>query len=148
MERARIKQLRNDDLRIATKLRLRIVEEVLTLKCPRCKRAFIDFDGCFAITCFNQNCKCNFCAWCLKDCGDSHTAHTHVSYCPESASKLNLQSPFRAFEDHHRKRKVKLTKSLLDKEDLSLGCKKILKEMLVKDMKELNFLWPLSFDQA
>lgn len=51
----------------------RISEEVL-LKCPRCKQAFHDYDGCNALAC---KCGAGFCAICLVDCeGD---AHKHVA---------------------------------------------------------------------
>ena len=62
--------------------RLYIVDELLTLKCPRegCRQAFVDFSGCFALTC--GRCQCGFCAWCLKDCGGD--AHQHVGACPEN----------------------------------------------------------------
>lgn len=42
----------------------------LVLKCPNCATAFIDFDGCLALTC--ENCKAGFCALCLENCGDAH----------------------------------------------------------------------------
>ena len=58
-------------------LRNRIIEDILTLKCPQCKKAFFDFDGCFALKC--SNCKCGFCGWCLQDCGQD--AHQHVRTC-------------------------------------------------------------------
>lgn len=54
------------------RLRHKIIDEILTLRCPRCKQAFLDFDGCFALTC--GSCPCRFCGWCLEDCGD-HDAH-------------------------------------------------------------------------
>ena len=59
-------------------LRNKIVEDILTLKCPQCKKAFFDFEGCFALMC--SNCKCGFCGWCLEDCGKD--AHAHVRTCP------------------------------------------------------------------
>ena len=59
-------------------VRNHIIEEFLTLKCPRCKKAFFDFDGCFSVSC--SNCPCKFCGWCLADCGND--AHTHVLTCP------------------------------------------------------------------
>eukprot|EP01094_Clydonella_sp_ATCC50884_P009940 TRINITY_DN1947_c1_g1_i2.p1 TRINITY_DN1947_c1_g1~~TRINITY_DN1947_c1_g1_i2.p1 ORF type:complete len:1659 (-),score=227.61 TRINITY_DN1947_c1_g1_i2:219-4466(-) len=58
--------------------RQRIEEDLLTLHCPRCKAAFLDFTGCMALVC--SACPCGFCAWCLTDCGDD--AHRHVSKCP------------------------------------------------------------------
>lgn len=60
--------------------RRHIVGELLTLKCPRCSQAFLDFSGCFALTC--SKCGCGFCGWCLKDCGKD--AHTHVARCSQS----------------------------------------------------------------
>jgi hypothetical protein len=46
---------------------LHVREGLLTRKCPRqnCRQAFLDFDGCFALTC--SSCCCGFCAWCLED---------------------------------------------------------------------------------
>jgi hypothetical protein len=55
----------------------------LTDRCPRCHKAFFDFDGCFAVKC--ANCPCGFCGWCLQDCGTD--AHEHV------ASKCKAKPP-------------------------------------------------------
>ena len=62
----------------ADKIRNYILEEILTMKCPRCTKAFFDFTGCFSVSC--GNCPCSFCGWCLKDCGSD--AHSHVAHCP------------------------------------------------------------------
>jgi hypothetical protein len=57
-----------------------IEEKILTCSCPRCGMAFVDFEGCFALKC--ARCPCNFCAWCLADCGDSSDGtHVHVRAC-------------------------------------------------------------------
>lgn len=48
--------------------------EKMNVKCPRCKQAFYDYDGCNALYC--GSCECRFCAICLKDCGSD--AHPHV----------------------------------------------------------------------
>lgn len=63
----------------ATEARLRghIIERILTLKCPRCAAAFVDFHGCLALSC--RNCSCGFCGVCLEDCGAD--AHRHVANC-------------------------------------------------------------------
>jgi len=58
-----------------------IEEEILQMKCPRCRTAFYDFEGCFAISCGKDACPCHFCGWCLSDCGDSDAAHAHVASC-------------------------------------------------------------------
>ena len=59
------------------RLRMRVIEEILTLQCPRCGQAFLDFEGCFALKC--SKCPCGFCGWCLADCGSD--AHAHVRTC-------------------------------------------------------------------
>ena len=84
--------------------RKHVEEEILTSKCPRCRAAFLDFDGCCALqvrdssirlSTRNQkpkprnskpeiqcsNCPCNFCAWCGADCGGADAAHRHVAAC-------------------------------------------------------------------
>jgi hypothetical protein len=58
-------------------------ENILTLKCPRCGAAFVDFEGCMALNC--AVCGVGFCGWCLADCG--RDAHEHV------ARYLDLLSP-------------------------------------------------------
>ena len=54
-----------------------IQEDILNLRCPRCNQVFVDFNGCFALTC--SRCKAGFCGWCLADCG--RDAHRHVANC-------------------------------------------------------------------
>jgi tRNA 2-selenouridine synthase SelU len=44
--------------------RLAIIEDYLVLRCPRCLKAFVDYDACDALTC--GNCGCGFCALCLR----------------------------------------------------------------------------------
>lgn len=68
--------------------RLRICEDILTLACPRCKLAMLDFDGCFAVDC--TNCRCSFCAWCMTDCGTAEQGHSHVTQCQRSLNPGNL----------------------------------------------------------
>ena len=53
------------------------ISQILTLKCPRCSRAFFDYSGCAAVKC--GSCNCGFCAKCFKDCGAD--AHDHTSNC-------------------------------------------------------------------
>ena len=63
--------------------RKHIEEEILQMKCPRCRRAFYDFEGCFAIS--YSTCACKFCGWCHQDCGDND-AHPHVKHACEKSS--------------------------------------------------------------
>jgi hypothetical protein len=68
------------------RMRLAAVEEDLTLHCPRCRGAFLDFNGCAALYCRDdgprKGCGISFCALCLKDCnGDAH-AHVKAVHAP------------------------------------------------------------------
>jgi len=81
--------------------RIHIAENVLTLKCPRCQRAFVDFDGCFALKC--SGCRCGFCAWCLQDCGQD--AHAHVLACPASLQRGQYHSTWDQFTAAQRDRR-------------------------------------------
>eukprot|EP00960_Hanusia_phi_P063261 765425-Hanusia_phi.AAC.4 len=49
--------------------------------CPCCKVAFVDFEGCFALTC--GNCHAGICGWCLGSTTDVHPTdpHQHVGKC-------------------------------------------------------------------
>ena len=81
-ELARFEALSERDRKVYV-ARKRIIDEIITLRCPRCKKAFVDFANCFAIECSSKP-KHFFCGWCLKDCGDDFkAAHTHVASCPE-----------------------------------------------------------------
>ena len=56
------------------RLRDVIVDRDLTLHCPRCSTAFVDFVDCLALHC-KDACGAAFCGLCLADCGDN--AHSH-----------------------------------------------------------------------
>jgi len=99
--------------RRATLLKWSIVEDILTLKCPApyCKKAFLDFVGCFALTC--SACHIGFCAWCLKNCGGD--AHAHVASCPENRNR-NVYGTLVEFNAHHRQRRTGLITAKLTSE--------------------------------
>lgn len=57
-----------------------IAEEILTLHCPECGMAFLDFTCCFALWC--ARCSCAFCAYCQQSCRhERNDAHEHVMSC-------------------------------------------------------------------
>lgn len=63
---------------------VRVIQDaVFNLSCPRCKKAFYEFDGCAAVTC--SSCKAGFCGLCLADCGVD--AHSHVLKCVKNREK-------------------------------------------------------------
>ncbi|KAL1503961.1 hypothetical protein AB1Y20_010378 [Prymnesium parvum] len=69
----------------ALRVREHIVERILTLACPHCGQAFIDFAGCSVVYC--GRCSTGFCVYCLEDCGiilrmhPGDAAHRHVLHC-------------------------------------------------------------------
>merc|ERR1711933_582142 len=88
--------------------RIHVEQEILLLSCPRCKQAFLDFNGCWALVC--SRCGCGFCGWCLTDCdGD---AHHHIQHdCTEVPPRHDPLFPFGGFDtfqEHHRQRKGRL----------------------------------------
>ena len=93
--------IEDNDEREAARLKLEVVENVLTLRCPRCKNAFIDYTDCIALEC--SNCNAAFCALCLKDCGDD--AHNHVTACPDNKYGDPYYVKDSDFKEHHRKRR-------------------------------------------
>ena len=75
------------------KAREHIIERILTLQCPRCSQAFIDWNGCVALTCAAAGCGCGFCGWCLADCGED--AHHHIQYeCSFRATEFDPTSDY------------------------------------------------------
>jgi hypothetical protein len=65
----------------ADEVRNAIVEEGLTDRCPHCRNAFWDFEGCCAVRC--SSCPGHFCGWCLAKCDGSAAAHEHVRSCEQ-----------------------------------------------------------------
>lgn len=129
-EQARLDAIRDEEERYAERVRLDLIENVLTLRCQRCKTAFIDYVGCAALTC--GYCKAGFCALCLKDCGSD--AHSHVTHCPENISgKIFIRDE--DFKEHHRKRREKIIN-----EKIKEMPKKAQDFLMPKIKKELNDL--------
>ena len=109
--------------------RRHVEEEILTSKCPRCSRAFIDFEGCCALSC--SNCPCNFCAYCGEDCGGSEAAHRHVVGCPakpDGADPLYPGSP-EVFERAQAKHRAAALEAFL------LGLEGPVREALLREMQ-------------
>ncbi|CAE8652300.1 unnamed protein product [Polarella glacialis] len=108
-ELARIRELDGQVRKVQDACR-KVEEELLVLRCPRCRHAFIDFNGCWALTC--SHCSAGFCGWCLVDCG--RDAHAHVRQeCPEGRD-LFPAGGFAVFEHHHGNRRGRLLKAYLE----------------------------------
>lgn len=86
-----------------------ILDEILTLRCPSCRRPFADFGRgeCFALKC---PCKIQFCGYCLANCGAD--AHRHVRNCPHNPYPGSLFHPddVRGFETVQKQRRARLVR--------------------------------------
>lgn len=75
------------------------IATLLTLRCPRCSAAWLDFDGCCHVTC--AACQQQFCACCLKTKG-------HKIGCTQAAHWAASQLQ----EAHNGLRRARLSKYL------------------------------------
>ena len=98
-ERERLERVQAD---VCERVFTHIVNDILTLKCPRCKTAFIDFNGCCALTC--ETCKCGFCAWCLTDCGGD--AHGHIPTCAVRRDVFTQLAEWKIFQRERQMKQV------------------------------------------
>ena len=118
--------------------RKHIEEEILQMRCPRrdCRRAFYDFDGCFALSC--SACPCTFCGWCLADCGDQD-AHPHVARCSEKPPNADtFFGSMQDFKDSHNKRcRRKVTEYLAS---LEPETRVAVRGALAKQLRELDMM--------
>mmetsp|Transcript_34573 Transcript_34573/g.76257 ORF Transcript_34573/g.76257 Transcript_34573/m.76257 type:complete len:681 (-) Transcript_34573:287-2329(-) len=103
--------------REALRVRTHIVDEILTLKCPRCGKAFVDFEACFALSCEDfagHGCGSEFCGFCLTLCGNSADAHQHVAQCPFNINEgRDVFGPIENFEEAQRLRRLRLLREYL-----------------------------------
>lgn len=112
-----------------------ICENILTLHCKKCSAAFLDFTGCFAITC--GSCNGSMCGWCLEDF--SPDAHAHVASCKYSLNKGQVFSTLELFNQRHkirRQNKIKqyLSNILDDNERIQLI------STIKKDLEDLGIM--------
>jgi len=116
----------------AQEIRHRVVEDILTMKCPVCRQAFIDFDGCFALQC--SRCGCGFCAWCGRYCATD--AHAHVVNCPASGSNGNLFGTKKQYDNAMRHRRIGRLRTFLRGVDVEM--REPVMRALRQDLTELG----------
>ena len=90
-----------------------VVERILTLRCPTCDAAFVDFNGCVALTC---RCGERFCGFCLQQTpGDGHA---HVAQCPHNPlharGEAGVFVTMDAFERAQHERKMARVEAYLE----------------------------------
>uniref|UniRef100_A0A061RI72 Putative CHCC zinc finger domain-containing protein n=1 Tax=Tetraselmis sp. GSL018 TaxID=582737 RepID=A0A061RI72_9CHLO len=127
----RIQSIANMTERKAELVRLEIIEDILTLRCPNrmCRQAFFDFEGCFALKC--PKCHTAFCAWCLSNQGND--AHRHVTQCAEGNGSYHGREE--DFFAHHRRRNGDLIAAQLRQEepDVRVAALRLLQPDLKRD---------------
>ena len=74
-----------------------LINTVLTLRCPHCLLAVLDFDGCFAVQ-HTGGCNKEFCGWCLLPFPGSGSCHTHVKQCPSRLFTYPFTSILTAYD--------------------------------------------------
>jgi hypothetical protein len=99
-----------------SRARAHVLDSILTLKCPRCSKAFDDFTGCLALTCSDaagNGCRAAFCGYCFALCDSSifstPSHHMHVTTCSYSGGAGDLfatEEEFNAAQCRRRKRLV------------------------------------------
>jgi hypothetical protein len=134
LEDERIKNIKDLDEREAHILKKRIIDDILSLKCPRCLAVFSDFEGCFALTC-NDHCRAAFCGWCLMDCGED--AHAHVARCPEGQGMF---AKLIVFDEHHRVRKQKKVQMIVDDQHVRPSVRQVLVNILQVELRDLKIV--------
>ncbi len=133
-EKAELARLLKDD--VPEYHRRHIQEDILTLRCPRCKQAFNDFNGCLDLECSRQGCKIHFCGLCLADCGDD--AHAHVANC--AANPNQDKSVFVSAEVYARVQKERRQKMLTDYLNNTIVDKAIRAEVIRRAGKDFQDL--------
>eukprot|EP00929_Paragymnodinium_shiwhaense_P030474 TRINITY_DN1726_c0_g1_i1.p1 TRINITY_DN1726_c0_g1~~TRINITY_DN1726_c0_g1_i1.p1 ORF type:complete len:640 (-),score=165.62 TRINITY_DN1726_c0_g1_i1:208-2127(-) len=125
------------------KHRLRIIDDIFTLKCPRCKLAFLDYDNCSALKC--AGCACGFCSFCLADCGKDAHAHFNKNkgLCPSEGGKLFCDH--KLWLDCQRIRKTRLLYEYLATLPDALRAK--VSDLLAPDAKDLSIDMPENLDK-
>ena len=144
----RILQMDEDSRRVHV-ARTHVVDNILSLSCPRCRQVFMDFSGCFSLKC--SRCGCGFCAWCLKDCG--RDAHDHLidKLClgpgKDAIDKMNntkLQVSNRMYgnvaqyKQQHLNRRAALLRTYMDILDADLQVKVV--EACKNDLADIGLL--------
>jgi len=87
-----------------------IVDNILTLHCPACDLAFVDYDACALLKC---HCGVRFCGFCLQP----NATHEHVALCPENPLRARGEQgvyvPQQVWENAQHERKERLVRAHL-----------------------------------
>ena len=132
----------------AERHRLKIIEDILTLRCPHptCNLVIIDFDGCFAVQhseggqgIHKQGCGLYFCGWCLEKCWTNADCHNHVKACRHNLHPGSYYGTKDEFDRTHVERRRALVRKYLQENVLDVQEREAIKSALRKDLDDLRF---------
>ena len=126
---------KEEGIRISEKVRrLRnvIVERDLTLHCPRCGQAFLDFQGCCALRC-KESCGAAFCGLCLLDCGEN--AHNHFYTVHPGVNIYDVGAFEEARRARCRQNLIVAVKDVIAEKEV---CKMLIEELGKADLDDLG----------
>ena len=132
----------------AERHRLKIIEDILTLRCPHptCNLVIIDFDGCFAVQhseggqgIHKQGCGLYFCGWCLEKSRTNDDCHNHVKACRHNLHPGSYFGTKDEFDRTHVERRRALVRKYLQENVLDVQEREAIKIALRKDLDDLRF---------
>ena len=124
--------------------RQKIIEDILTLRCPHCNLVIIDFDGCFAVQHsggeqgrYKQGCGLYFCGWCLEKCRTNDDCHIHVKACKYNLHPGSYYGTIDEFSRVHNQRRRALVLTYLQNV-VDVQEREEIKRVLRRDLNDLG----------
>jgi hypothetical protein len=99
-------------------------------------QAFVDFEGCCALTCGVERCRAAFCFFCLADCGTD--AHGHVVKCPKNLNPGQLFTKKNLHDVAHRESRKKQIVNYLQTKCRDTVLRSKVLESIAKNLAELQ----------
>ena len=125
--------------------RQKIIEDILTLRCPHCNLVIIDFNGCFAVQHsegeqgrYKQGCGLYFCGWCLEKCRTNDDCHNHVKACQHNLHPGSYYGTIDEFNRVHAQRRRALVLTYLQNIVVDVQEREEIKRALRRDLNDLG----------
>ena len=125
--------------------RQKIIEDILTLRCPHCNLVIIDFDGCFAVQHsegeqgrYKHGCGLYFCGWCLEKCRTNDDCHNHVKACQHNLHPGSYSGTIDEFNRIHAQRRRALVLTYLQNIVVDVQEREEIKRALRRDLNDLG----------
>eukprot|EP00942_MAST-04A_sp_MAST-4A-sp1_P008605 g8605.t1 len=141
MEKMKRELLEKSREEMALLIKRQEIVDITYLKCPRCKRVFLDYNGCAALTCSGEGgCGAHFCALCQIDCGAD--AHSHVKECalnPQPGGYFVSEDKWKSIINEEKRKKLLSLWNTLNEKEVDIFSR----DKVVRDIfKDLNMAIP------